>query len=569
MLGSLPLALDRRHLPVVRTAAGFICVTGLTGCLSTTAAVPANGIFPSEPPRSNATEGNKVVDPIVLLTESYELTVTMKKDGIPQRQHRLKTIAILQAAAHRPDLALKTLDSLGSEHARIAALKKVAFAQARMGQLEDARQTQVRLRKNESWLYEEIDREIGVWQARNGHVEEAVRTARGIRLKQFAVPVLTEVALQQANAGNASAVASISEALRTAESIDESQRAQAWLGLVRAQKAIGGQDVARQLLEEFLLATEGWEDEWAKVHIWREAAFEMQRLGDAETAIRLFARAVAEVPKIDGGVVHGNQLLALKMIAVDQARLGLFQVAFATLERMEIHGVFDASHKEEGLRDIALAQIERGDLDSAMRTALLIREFAQYRDDALLEIAMALTTGGNAPKGVATCEQIQNNSRKAEALLRIAILQALNGDRKAAVETAELTRFLRFESFPAVLPSSDFAYDRSETWGRLYEPSFTAASSAEALDRACALGSAAIRLQVALGRSDWATYPEVCKEGWDDVIYAIARGQTQAGDAVGAVSWTRVVNDPGKKAWAFVGIADAILEKQGLLVERN
>jgi tetratricopeptide (TPR) repeat protein len=554
----------------MRSAAGFIWATGLTGFLSITAAVPANGIFHyAEPPQSKAIEDNDQVDPIALLAESYELTVTMKEDGIPQREHRLETIAILQAAARRPDQALKTLNSLGSEYARIAALKKVAFAQARMGQLEEARQTQARLRENEGWRYEEIDSEIGLWQARNGHVEEAVRTARGIRLKQFAVPVLTEVALEQGNAGSAAAAASISEALQAAESIDEPQRGQVWLGLVRAQKALGGQDVARQLLEKFLLATEGWEDEWAKVHIWREAALEMHRLGDAETAIRLFARALAEVPKIDSGVVHGNQLLALKMIAVDQARLGMFQVAFATLERMEMQSVFDAGDKEEGLRDIALAQLERGDFDGAMRTALLIREFKQYRDDAFVEIAMVLTKDGNGPKGVATCEQIQNKSRKAEALLRIAILQALNGDRKAAAETAELTRFLNCEGFPDLLPSSNFAYDRSETWGRIYEPSSTAASSFAALDRACALGSAAIRLQVALGRSDWEAYPEAFKEGWDDVIYAIARGQSQAGDAVGAVSWARGVKDPGKKAWAFVGIADAILEKQGRLVKRN
>jgi hypothetical protein len=129
---------------------------------------------------------------------------------------------------------------------------------------------------------------------------------------------------------------------------------------------------------------------------------------------------------------------------------------------------------------------------------------------------------------------------------------------------------LKCEDLLDLSPSSNFAYDRSETWGRLYdESSFTLLSSLAALDRACELGSAAIRLQVALGRSDWSAYPEAFMEGWDDMVYAIARGQTQAGDAVGAVSWAREVKDSGKKAWAFVGIADGILEKQGRLVERD
>ena len=340
------------------------------------------------------------------------------------------------------------------------------------------------------------------------------------------------------------------------------------LGLVRAQKTLGGQEVARRLLEKALLAIERCEEVWAKVHDFREAAVAMHELGDAEAAFRVFEHALAEVSRINPGFFQANEML--KVIAGGQAQVGLFQASFATLERMEIRSAFDASNKDESLRDIALAQIGRGDLDGAMRTALLISYWTQCRDDALVEIATVLTKGGNAPQGVVTCEQIQNKSRKAEALLRVAALQALKGDRKAAVETAELTRFLKTEGSLGVSLVSEFAYDRPKTWVESYEPflMFTMGSLSDS-ERVFELGSAAIRLQVALGRSDWSAYTEAFKDGGDDVVYAIARGQAQAGEAVGAVSWARELKDPGMRGWALVGVADGMLEKQGRVIERD
>src|SRR5687768_6347916 len=82
------------------------------------------------------------VDAVALLMEGYELTVAMEENKIPQREQRLQRIVALQVAAGRTDQALKTMNALRSEYARIVSLRKIALTQAQTAQLDEARQTQ-------------------------------------------------------------------------------------------------------------------------------------------------------------------------------------------------------------------------------------------------------------------------------------------------------------------------------------------------------------------------------------------------------------------------------------------
>jgi DNA-directed RNA polymerase specialized sigma24 family protein len=150
----------------------------------------------------------------------------------------------------------------------------------------------------------------------------------------------------------------------------------------------------------------------------------------------------------------------------------------------------------------------------------------------------------------------------------------LEGDRGAAQTTAELTRFLTHKTLFASLPDSDdelFCFEDPRAWTQLYDATviFTMGSYGAAMNRACDLASAAVRLQVALGRADWSACPEAFEEAPVELINAVARAQAEAGDAVGGVSWAREIADLGNRAWAIVGLADGILEKRGKLVRQQ
>src|SRR5205823_2328209 len=90
----------------------------------------------------------------------------------------------------------------------------------------------------------------------------------------------------------------------------------------------------------------------------------------------------------------------------------------------------------------------------------------QYLDDALEKCVEHELAKVDFQGAAATAEKIENPSRRATSLLRVATAHARAGDGKAAVKVAAGIQLVSADSFPG---KERFDFQKPATWGVCYD----------------------------------------------------------------------------------------------------
>jgi hypothetical protein len=127
-------------------------------------------------------------------------------------------------------------------------------------------------------------------------------------------------------------------------------------------------------------------------------------------------------------------------IAVAQAGAGHIDDAWKTASLIKHN---DKDFTQDGYREVALygiavAQLRANDTEGAVRTALTVEHFLQYRDDALGKVIDHHIAKGDLRAALTTTEKVRNPSRKATALLKVATAHVTSGDRRTAAHVVGL-----------------------------------------------------------------------------------------------------------------------------------
>ncbi len=238
---------------------------------------------------------------------------------------------------------------------------------------------------------------------------------------------------------------------------------------------------------------------------------------------------------------------------------------------------------EEALYAIAVAQVKANDVDGAVRTALSVEHFVQYRDDALHKVVDHQIAKRDLKTALATAEKVHTPSRKAAAILKVAAAHARSGDRKTAANVAariELTQ-RDGDAHPGV-KNRRFDYRLPRSWGVCYDAglAFTFGSYRMSVKRAEEVAAAAMGLSLALGQKPDQSYA-ILFNGINTVelTRALARTHAVSGDASDALAWAQQIGSSGKvnsyedhdarcavrrRIYALIGVAEGILNRSSM-----
>ena len=176
---------------------------------------------------------------------------------------------------------------------------------------------------------------------------------------------------------------------------------------------------------------------------------------------------------------------------------------------------------------------------------------------------------------------LDNPSRQAAAILRIANQHARAGDRERAVEiAAEIDLTERF-TLDAGHPER-FDSRRPTTWGYTYNSGLTMNMSSYHRDVRLAqeVATAAITLAQTLRQRPEPAYAVAFDEiAHEEIVAAIARAQAAAGGAVEALNWaqkigsnavvaqkgdTELIQSVDRRIYALIGVAEGVLDRLDL-----
>jgi hypothetical protein len=293
--------------------------------------------------------------------------------------------------------AAHTLDDLLK---RSTALRAVAAAQTRSGQLDSAFQS---ARAIEDVCYRAKALEaVAAAQARAGQTdaarlsfELAIQATRGVGDRCWEAEALGAIAAAQVQAGQeVAARVTWEQALRTVGALTAGLRDQVWGALTTIQIQAGQLEAALQTAGAIGHAI-------ARAGALIEVATAQARAGQAEAARRTFEEALRTAGAIADAFFRGG---VSKAIAEAQAQAEKFDAALRGAEAPTNPGDFEA---------IATAQTEKGLFDAALQTARAIRA-PHARDQVLGVIAAAQARAGQAAAARQTARAIEDTARRAE-----------------------------------------------------------------------------------------------------------------------------------------------------------
>ena len=501
----------------------------------------------------------------------------------------LLAIADVQTRAGDFDGALETIRACRQGYGRKEeASIHLAKALAKAGQRDQAfaalRQTGSDLGWCQEWAEDEIKMHCLQYQISRGDREKARTIIDELKMPRCRVEGLRRLASAYATTGDkAEAERAIALALAASKTVpDEFDRANALWQIADAQMA-GEKSKVVATIRELVKVSESFQDPTARVAALREAAVRAARISDRQTADRLFRQAIEyrEAIKPPIPCPQENKISALKLIAEAQAGVGYMDDATKTA-RMITHSDRDFTQdgaREEALCAIAVAEAKAGRVADAVTLARSIEHYVQYKDDALSEIANVQVSHGDLKGATATAEQIPNPSKKALALLKIATAYVKRNDKETAKAIAAQIRVVARPFGFAEARSHEFDYRRPETWGYLYEPSFTMTSHYWTVEVAGDLAAAAMTFTQSLGERPSEPYAEKFKEiPWPAVVQAIARAHAAGGDARETLAWASRIGSDKKIAspddrdtrvgvqqriYALIGVAQGMLDFKG------
>jgi tetratricopeptide (TPR) repeat protein len=365
----------------------------------------------------------------------------------------------------------------------------------------------------------------------------------------------------------------------TAAIPEEFLRAKCLWEIADAQMELAQPRAAVATIGELVKVSAGFKEPWVKMCALREAAVRTARSNDRQAAARLFGQA------LDAGSVVNDLNIdnALGLIAVAQGSAGYFDEALATAHRIK-HTDVDLTRdapRDEAIYQIAIAQAKQGDISTAKSTALSIKYYTQYQEDAFFEIAHLQLEKGGRDAALITTNRIEGSSRKAIAVLKIASAAANLGDQRMARTIAGQIQ-LKHENDPIFSDSALFDYKKPETWGIEYESmsASTGASRRFWTKRAAEVAAAAMTLAQTLHEKPDASYANAFATVWEgEIIEAMARAHAAKGDAKEALAWARQIGSAAKipagsdnfekqiaveqRIYALVGVAEGMLDKRG------
>ena len=414
---------------------------------------------------------------------------------------------------------------------------------------------------------------IGKWQAAEGRPATGFLdgvAAKALAEAGIAAPPPPSERRKSSNGLPKAAAATLSKALMTAGKIDDpGNRGSAFARISDVFMEAGEARRAKQSLELALTAAEGLEGNDADSFLWQTIVTTAAKVGDADWAARITARALATV---QGITERYPRVGALAKIAVAQAEVGdaegarqSIEQALATAARIE-----DEIHRGWAMRQIAEAQAEAGDIPGALATAARIGD-EDKRADVISGIARAQAAAGDTEgarrsieQALATAARIEDEDERAWEMGIIAWVQAKAGDIPGALATAARVE----DEWPQALALKYIAGTQAEAGDvegarRSIERALaTAARIEDEFQRALALGRIA-EAQAESGYIPEARATAARIEDDDErgqPMRQIAQAQAKAGDIPGALATAARIEDEFHRGWAMRQIAEAQAE---------
>ena len=388
--------------------------------------------------------------------------------------------------------------------------------------------------------------------------ELAITATEGIDDERFRVDHLDDIAVAQANAGDADgAKLTIEKALATAARIEDDgrrdwafghivsaharmgdfrealaaaariedgeYRAEALADIAEARARSGDTEGAAQSIRQALAAAARIKNEDDRAESLAEIAEAQADAGDAEGAKQTLERALATAARVERRYYRD---WAFERIARARARIGEFREALATAAKIE-----DEDDRAEALADIAEAQAKSGDADGATRSIGQALEAAARIEDessrisAFFSIAAAQAETGDFRGALATAKRIEGGPYPGWALASIAEAQAKSGDVEGSKQTFE-------RALAAAARMEEGDRDHVLTW--------VARSQNRGGDFSAALATAR-RIESERERAG--------------SLADIAGAQAKAGDSQGALATAQRIADNSSRAQAFTSIA--------------
>jgi tetratricopeptide (TPR) repeat protein len=496
--------------------------------------------------------------------------------------HTLRQLADVQIRAGDFDGALRSVRARDGQNAgglidlveaiarsgnRKLAFDVLQFPSENKGQWQDVVRDGVQLR----WIE---------YLIASDDLDRARQAIGQLKTKDYRPHGLRKLAAAYGRAGDAARAVELF-ALALAAGADfkyESNRASALWETADAQLSVGQAAAAKETIRRLAEGVE-WKDPWVKFSALREAAVLAAKARDEQTARHLFRRALAVCGEVDGR----QKLDALSQLAKAAAAAGYIDDALKTA-RMIKHSETDFSQdspREQALYAIAVAQLRAGDVKGAIRTALSVDYFVQYRDDALHEVVDHQIAKRDFKSALTMAGMVHNPSRKAAAILKVAVAHAKSGDRKTAADVAARIELSEKAWFAGLGGREAFDYQLPHSWGVNYDfdGAFTVCLAQMQERHMAEVAGAAMTLSQALGQRPDRSYAILFNDIYaEEVIRALARAHAASGDPNDALAWARQIGSDAKvkpekdddtraaverRVHALIGVAEGILDRSG------
>jgi RNA polymerase sigma factor (sigma-70 family) len=309
------------------------------------------------------------------------------------------------------------------------------------------------------------------------------------------------------------------------------------------------------------------------------------------------AHAMAEVAKLrfqNGDKERGrNDLLAARQLASSskptdaKAKLTkswalthiiglLTEIGELKAARQSADSVED-EWRNSALHAIAWAQAQRDDIEGALSTVALLPKDQVYLQPA---IAQAQIRKGDLPAALKTAQSIKHSYRRAETFLEIARAHAKAGDRNAmaqAIESATTAAEGYADSERIVGGMTGILRFIAECQVQLDDiegATSTLTKLRNTKEAQAGVGEYEMNLSYALRAVGWGLARKgKAKEALNlatltqhdfyrvEVYKEIACGQTEAGGMQAALAWIEKLNDPFSKAFALAGVAEGLAQR--------
>jgi hypothetical protein len=498
---------------------------------------------------SEAPEATRKTEPVdsatqAILRETTQLILIQDEGEHYWYDSVLLDIGEVQIRAGDFEDALKSIRSCSDPYRRDVALIELAEALARGGTRKGAFEILRLLSDHGS--REDEDRVHLRWIEQlieSRDLDRACKAVEELKCGSYRSKALRMLAVGYARSGDgALAAQQFALAIDTATALkDECDRARGFWETAEAQLSAGGIDAAKATILR-LVETVQLRDPWTKITALSQCAILAALANDRGMARRLFRRALEAQRTLDDA---RQKNAALNRIAVAQAAVGYIDEARNTSSMIK-HNEGDFTQdaeREQALFAIAQTQLKANDIDGALRTALSVQYYLQYRDDALQEIVDYQIAGRDLKRALAIAEKMDNPSRKAAAMLKVATAHAKSGGRRRAAEVAariELTD-RGGDLLPQIFQKQRFDYRLPRTWGVPYDEgfSFTIGSYLISVKRAQEVAGAAMALAQALGQQPAQSYAILFDDIQGEITGALARAHAACGQTREALAWAR------------------------------